>query len=89
MPFIVSTLLTLFLFFIDEGYYNFNWMSKAGNWMAFLIYVSLFFAAELIVINYLFRNRSNTILTISKYALGALLGFIFAFLVFKGWSIMV
>ncbi|MEQ9262413.1 MAG: hypothetical protein RLP14_04540 [Owenweeksia sp.] len=35
-----SLLLTLFLFFIDEGYYDFRWTKDWGNWIAFGIYVS-------------------------------------------------
>lgn len=29
---------TTFLFFLDEGYYNLQWMSEPGAWLVFLIY---------------------------------------------------
>ena len=41
--------ITLFLFFIDEGFYNFNWMSDPGNWIAFVIYISLIFGSQFVV----------------------------------------
>jgi hypothetical protein len=27
-----------FLFFIDEGYYDFRWMKSVGNWIVFVVY---------------------------------------------------
>lgn len=48
--FAVSAILTtLFLFFIDEGYYNFKWMTSIGNWIAFIIYIVPIFLGQLIV----------------------------------------
>jgi hypothetical protein len=26
-------LVTMFFFYIDEGYYDFRWMKSAGNWI--------------------------------------------------------
>lgn len=34
-----SVLLTLFLAYTDEGYYNFDWMQSLENWIAFVLYV--------------------------------------------------
>lgn len=42
-----STFITLFLFFIDEGYYNFNWMSNAGAWFVFLMYSLFLFFVQI------------------------------------------
>jgi hypothetical protein len=39
-----SAFITLFFFFIDEGYYNFNWMTNIGAWFIFALFtVVLFF----------------------------------------------
>jgi hypothetical protein len=46
-----SVLLTLFLFYIDEGYYNFKWMLKMSNWLAFIIYVFPVFGFQLLILN--------------------------------------
>jgi len=33
-----SFLITQFLFFIDEGFYDFRWMTNSGNWLVFAFY---------------------------------------------------
>lgn len=33
-----SFLISQFLFFIDEGSYDFRWMTNAGNWLVFVFY---------------------------------------------------
>ncbi len=35
--------ITMLLFFLDEGYYDFRWMASLGNWMAFAVYFSAIF----------------------------------------------
>jgi hypothetical protein len=40
---ILASLLTLFLFYIDEGYYNFKWMLNPGNWIVYFFYVVVLF----------------------------------------------
>lgn len=46
---LLAVLLTTFLFFIDEGYYNFNWMLSWGNWVVFIIYTTVIIAFQVIV----------------------------------------
>ena len=53
-----SVLLTFFIAFIDEGYYNFQWMSDPGSWVAFMVYTSLFFCI-LYLIFLVFLKRSE------------------------------
>lgn len=50
-----SILVTLFLFYIDEGYYSFQWMTNAGAWIIFVIYVFVFFLTQ-VGINFLFTR---------------------------------
>lgn len=38
-----------FLFFIDEGYYNFNWMSVGFNWLIFAFYAIPVFFLQVII----------------------------------------
>lgn len=72
---------TFFLFFIDEGYYNFKWMESFGNWVAFIIYVVGFltgqlFAHEIILRFYKGANKLFlTILTGIPFGLIFVLGF--------------
>ena len=44
-----SVIITLFLFYIDEGFYNFNWMTDLGNWFVFGFYISLIFGSQILV----------------------------------------
>lgn len=45
-----ALLVSLMLFYIDEGYYDFRWMSNVGNWIAFVVYagvITLLYTATL------------------------------------------
>jgi hypothetical protein len=44
-----AIIFTLFLFYIDEGYYDFRWMKRAGNWVPFVIYVAIIYGLYLFV----------------------------------------
>lgn len=35
----LCALLIAFLFFMDEGYYDFRWVASPGNWVAYFIYL--------------------------------------------------
>ena len=43
---IISVVASLFLFYIDEGYYNFQWMKFWGNWIVFMIYAGIIFVVQ-------------------------------------------
>lgn len=38
-----AVFITLMLFFIDEGFYHFEWMHSIGNWIIFSIYLAVIF----------------------------------------------
>ncbi len=44
-----SVFITLFIAFIDEGNYNFNWVYDLGSWVALLIYTSVIFFIQFLV----------------------------------------
>lgn len=72
-----SILITLFLFFIDEGYYNFKWMTHWGNWVAFVIYVVPIFLAQVLVYRLIpekYRGRGIAALSI---LIGVTMGILF------------
>lgn len=46
---ITAIMLTFFLAFIDEGYYDFRWMSDPGNWIAVVFYVGIIWAFQLLL----------------------------------------
>ncbi len=41
--------LAFFLAYIDEGYYDFRWMSEPENWIAIFLYVALFWAMQAVL----------------------------------------
>lgn len=47
IAFIIANIITQFLFFMDEGWYDFRWMKSWGNWVAYLIYVLLIWGVSL------------------------------------------
>lgn len=56
-----STLLvTFFLFFIDEGYYDLRWMRSPGNWIAFAVYCLLFFTSQMLFASWVLRRLQAT-----------------------------
>jgi hypothetical protein len=40
---VATIVIVLFLFYIDEGYYDFRWMKEWGNWVVFIIYLLIVF----------------------------------------------
>lgn len=55
-PFIAALLIVLFLFFIDEGYYDFRWMREWGNWFVFGIYLAIIFPLQWLISYFLLRQ---------------------------------
>lgn len=37
----IALVVTFILCYIDEGYYNFQWMRDPSNWAGFMIYVTI------------------------------------------------
>jgi putative effector of murein hydrolase len=80
---VISTLLiTLFLFYIDEGYYDFRWMNEPGNWLAFLIYATVIFLGQLLFFKVLFRNYQGGAKTILSIICGSILGIFLLVMIF-------
>lgn len=41
-----SALPVMFFFYIDEGYFTFNWMSEPGAWIPFTFYTGIYLAVQ-------------------------------------------
>lgn len=52
--FLAAFLLVMFLFYIDEGYYDFRWMTDAGNWFVFCLYMAVFFPIQWVIAHFIF-----------------------------------
>ncbi len=83
LPLFISILITLFLCYIDEGYYNFKWMLNFGNWVAFFVYASVIYLAQLILIVPFSRFAPMFILTATRFILIILAVLLLGFVVFK------
>lgn len=64
---VTSVLITMSLFYIDEGFYDFRWMASIGNWFVFVIYASVIFAFQALIyllLSRVFSIRGNSLLVI-------------------------
>lgn len=52
IPFISALLIVLLLSFMDEGNYNFSWLTDPGSWAAFGIYMVIFFVIQSLIYNF-------------------------------------
>lgn len=65
-----SLMITTVLFYLDEGYYNFNWMGNPGNWMMFILYSGIFFSCQVLVSKFIFKRHLGMNNTISSILVG-------------------
>ena len=63
--------LTLFLFFIDEGYYSFAWMRDPGAWLIFFVYSFVLFAIQIGVFFLAKKWFKDGISLLLSYTLGS------------------
>ena len=81
--FVTSALITMSLFYVDEGFYNFRWMLNIGNWLIFVIYTLAIISGQILIhllITRVFGLKGNmlwTILAGSVVAVMILVSFIF------------
>lgn len=76
---ILGFLMTQFMFYIDEGYYDLRWMLSIGNWLAFLVYfgvISLIFFGIMLVASK-FSTTKTAIFTGTILGIGLILFIVF------------
>lgn len=59
IPLMHSGLITFYLFYLDEGYFDLRWMHEAGNWLLFVVYIILLLPVPLAVHALLFRQYTG------------------------------
>lgn len=69
--------ITFFIFFIDEGYYNFNWMKNIGNWIMFIPYSGTIFLSQLFFYKIILRGYNKK----GKVAISSISGPIVFFII--------
>jgi len=61
VPPLLSTFgIVMFLFFIDEGYYNMKWMLDGGAWFVFFLYTVLLLPVQLGISEFIFRRATGS-----------------------------
>lgn len=81
---VYSVVFTMFLFCIDEGYYNFNWMQDLGNWIVFPFYaVPILLFGLFIHYIVLMKYKGSAKVALSLF-LGSITGIIFTIFVVFG-----
>ncbi len=71
---VAAAMITLFLFYIDEGYYSFRWMSSVGGWVIFGFYFIAILISELLIYELLLKNRNLRRPVTLSILLGAIAG---------------
>ena len=56
-----SFIITSFLFFIDEGNYNFHWMTSLVTWIIFVVYAVPIFVSQVFMHQVLLRKKSGLV----------------------------
>ncbi len=81
-PLISAFLIVMFLFFIDEGYYDFRWMKDSGNWLVFVIYMIIFFPIQWGISHFVFSKLTGWKKTAALVGISILLSLFLLWLVF-------
>ncbi len=79
-PLLFSVILTLFLFYIDEGYYDFRWTEDPANIPVLICYMLGFFIGMAIISGYTFKSQYGITKNLIIIGLGLPLGVLFVIL---------
>jgi hypothetical protein len=77
-----ATMITMYLFYLDEGYFNFLWMRNAGNWIFFFIYGSFFLFGQFLVKRFMLRAYNGLLQTLLSCIIGSGLELMLAMILF-------
>jgi len=72
--FISSLLIVGYLFYIDEGNYNFDWLTHGGSLLIYLLYVLVVFAGQVVVSEVFLKSAKSFGRFIWSILLGPFLG---------------
>jgi len=73
--YLINTLfITNILFFIDEGYNDFRWMSNVGNWIIFIVYVLIIFGIQTLLSQVILRRFISQNKRIISILIGTIIG---------------
>ncbi len=81
---LTSAIVTTFLFYIDEGNNNFNWITNWGAWMIFMIYVLPLYFVQWLLFTFLLKRLKKPIGVILSISFGLIFGLMFGIVVTFG-----
>ena len=88
IPVVSSVAITMFLFYIDEGYYNFEWMASIGNWVAFVFYAIPMILGQFIISKIIPTKHLGVLTSLFTVVTGSSLGLLIVITAFIGlWNI--
>ncbi len=85
IPMIISAIIvTLALLYIDEGYYNFDWMANIGNWIVGIFYAGAISLIQIAVYKLILFPLKGTIRTGLSIGIGIFVALTILFFVIFG-----
>lgn len=58
-PLLPAALITFFLFYLDEGFFDFRWMKHLGNWLMFFLYTWAMAIGPILYLNLIRPNHTQ------------------------------
>lgn len=83
-----ALLVSLFLYFIDEGRYSLEGLFTAGNMIAMAIYLIGMMLGLLLVARLFAKRPPSPLRTASELVLGTMVGFVFGLLLVMGIGLL-
>jgi hypothetical protein len=80
--FVYTLIMTMLMGFVDEGYYDFSWMSNIGNWVALSIYFLLIFGVIYLLHHFISKKMEELVSVFISIPFGTVIGFVAAVVLF-------
>ena len=81
---ISALIVTLFLFFIDEGYYSFQWMTSVGSWIVFVVYAGGLLLSQILISSLIAKRLVGNTKRVLSLVVGIPVGFLILLFLFSG-----
>lgn len=79
---VFATLITMYVFYLHEGFINLSWVRDFGKWISFFIYASFFLFGQYLVKWVLLREYSGILQTLLSCIVGSGLELMMALILF-------
>ncbi len=84
-PMVISSIIvTLVLLYVDEGYYNFNWMANIGNWIVGAFYAGIITLIQIAIYKLVLFPLQGTLRTGLSIGIGVFVTLTILFFVIFG-----